>query len=262
MSDEGVAIEALEQLGLTEYEAKCFVALTRIKQGTAKDISHISDVPRSRVYDTVERLHKRGLVDVQQSEPRQYRAVSKDTAFNKLRQDYNDSIETADAALEQVESAKTQEEKGLWAVANASHVTDRVEELLDDADEHVHLIIADETTLNQEILDQLAATSNHGVSILVEVPSEEVQERVQQLIPDAQIVVSGGLRETHKVVKKWPGQLIMVDNQAVLASGVEETDIPNMREETAVWSTGHNHGFAAWIRELLADRLAEHEPTD
>lgn len=255
MSAEGTAIEALNQLGLTEYEAKCFVALTRIEHGTAKEISQLSDVPRSRVYDTVERLHSRGLVDVQQSDPREYRAVSKKEAFDTLRRDYNSSIEAADAALEQIESAETEGERGMWAISNADHVSGRVAALLDDAEEHVHLVVADATTLNRNVLDRLAAAGDRGVTVIVEVPSERVRDRIRQAVSGAGIVVSAGLEETRKVVKKWPGQLIMVDHRAVLASGVEESELPGVTEETAAWSHGHDHGFAAWVRELLDDRV-------
>ena len=261
MTDERAAAEALEQLGLTEYEAKCFVALTQISEGTAKEISQVSDVPRSRVYDTIDGLHRHGLVDIQQSEPREYRAVSKDEAFDKLRRDYNSSIETADDALEQIESAKTQEQKGMWAIANGDQVSERVVALLDGAEEHVHFVLADETTLEESVLDLLASVSDHGVTVVVEVPTESVRERVEQIVPDAHVVVSEGLQETRKVVKKWPGQLIMVDHHAALASGVEESDLPDVTEETAVWTHGHDHGFAAWMRELLADRVDETTPS-
>lgn len=256
MTGEDVASDSLEQLGLTEYESKCFVALTRIAQGTAKEISRISDIPRSRVYDTVDRLHRRGLVDIQQSEPRVYRAVSKDEAFAKLRQDYNSAIEAADTALDQIEPAETQEDKGVWAIANADHVSDRVETLIDDAEDSIHFIVADETTLKRPCLDRLAAASDRGVRVIVEAPSESVQDRVHRTVPDARVEVVTGLQDTKEVVQKWPGQLILVDQQAVLASGVEDGKLPDVEEETAMWSHGRDHGFAAWIPELLEDRIA------
>lgn len=262
MSSEDAAVEALVKLGLTEYEAKCFVALVRVDQGTAKEISQLSEVPRSRVYDTVERLHQRGLVDVQQSEPRRYRAVSRAEALERLRRDYNSSIESAETALGEVESAKTEEDKGMWAVADTDHVNDRVETLLDDAEEHVHFLLADETTLVDGVIDRLAAASDRGVTVVVEVPSESIRDRVQGAVPDAHTVVSDGLRETNQVIEKWPGQLVLVDHRSVLASGVAESDLPGVTHETAVWSNGHNHGFAAWIRELLQDRIDGMEPVE
>ncbi|ADB63661.1 transcriptional regulator, TrmB (plasmid) [Haloterrigena turkmenica DSM 5511] len=262
MSSEVAAANALEELGLTEYEARCFVALTRISQGTAKDISQVADVPRSRVYDTVDRLHRRGLVDIQQSEPREFRAIAKEQAFEKLRQDYNASIDAADEALDQVESAKSQEKKGVWAIADAGHVADRVIDLIDNANDHIHFIIADEEMLEQSALDQLAAASERGVTILVEAPSDLVQDRFQQAVPDAHIVVQESLQESRKVVNKWPGQLVMADHQSILMSGVEENRLPGVNDETAMWSHGRDHGFAAWMPELLEDRVDESESSD
>lgn len=255
MSSEDAAVSALEELGLTEYEARCFVALTRITQGTAKDISQVSDIPRSRVYDTVEKLHRRGLVDIQQSEPREFRAIPKEQAFEKLRQDYDSSIKAADEALDQVESAKTQEDKGVWAIADGGHVTDRMVELIDDADKHVHFIVADETMLEEAALERLAVASERGVTIVVEVPSESVQDCFQQVVPDAQVVIQEKLQESRRVVNKWPGQLVMVDHQSILTSGVEESDLPGVNNETAMWSHGRDHGFAAWMPELLDNRV-------
>lgn len=257
MSNGSAAADALIRLGLTEYEAKCFVALTRVSQGTAKEISQLSDVPRSRVYDTVERLHQRGLVDIQQSEPRQYRAVSTDDALERLRRDYHDSIEAADDAFEHIESAETEEDRGMWAISDSDHVSDRMETLLDDATEHVHFVLADKAVLQDDVADRLAAACDRGVTVVVEVPSEPAAERIREAVPDAHTKISEGLRETHQVVDKWPGQLLMVDHRAVLATGVEKSDLPGITKETAVWSNGNNHGFAAWIRELLYDRIDE-----
>lgn len=255
MSNGPDAVEALGNLGLTEYEAKCFIALNRVKQGTAKEVSQLSDVPRSRVYDTVERLHKRGLVDVQQSDPRQYRAVSKEEAFEKLENAFRANVEEADEALENVGSSKTQEDKGMWSIADAEHVNDRTEALLDAAEDYVHVLIADELTVFDGLVDHLAAATDRGVDVVVEVGTESLEERFRRSVPDADVEVFESLQETNQVVKKWPGKLVMVDQQAVLASGVANSDRPFEQEETAVWTHGHDHGFAAWIRELLDDRL-------
>lgn len=69
------AIDLLQELGLKEYEARCFVALNQLPNGTAKEIREISDVPRTRVYDAIRVLESEGLVEVQQSSPQVYRAV-------------------------------------------------------------------------------------------------------------------------------------------------------------------------------------------
>ena len=260
MTVERDAVEALVELGLTEYEAKCFVALNRVPKAKAKEISQLSEVPRSRVYDVLDLLHKRGLVDIQQSDPREYRAVAKDEAFDKLRRDYDETIETADDALEELDAVSTIEDKGAWAIASADHVLDRVAALIDEATERIHMLVTRNDRPEDAVLDRLAAASDRGVAIVVEVSSEEAKERIRDAVPDARVVVAPELGETAAVEGKRPGQLLMADDHAVLASGLEESALPGVDEETAMWSQGRDHGFAVWMRELLADRPASADP--
>lgn len=255
MSTVERAVAALEDLGLTQYEAQCFVGLARLPQGTAKDISQVADVPRSRVYDAVDRLHKRGLVDVQESEPREYKAVSVTSAFRILREEYRNRIETAEQLMGEVEMAESQENKGMWAIAQHDHVTERMASLVRDAVETIHLIIAADTVLEAQTVSELKEASDRGVEIVIEVPSETLRDRIRTELPDVEVHLRPELAETEQVSEKWPGQLLMADRHAVLASGIEETDLPDVVRETAVWTPGIDHGFATWTRELLADRL-------
>lgn len=255
MSTGPDGVEALGNLGLTEYEARCFIALNRVEQATAKEISELSDVPRSRVYDTVDKLHKRGLVDVQQSDPRRYRAVSKEQAFEKLRSSFDESVEEADAALEEVGAAETQEQKGTWSIADAEHVEDRILALAEETDDRVHYLVADESVVTDDIVETLSEATDRGVTVVAEVPSESLRNRIEEDAPGVDVRLSEDLVETNSVVERWPGQLLMGDQQSILASGLHRGDDPWAKRETAVWTHGHDHGFAAWARELLDDRL-------
>ena len=82
------AVEVLQQLGLKEYEAKCFVGLSRLSTGTAKQLSEITDVPRTRIYDAVRVLEAQGLVVIQHSSPQRFRAVPLEEATETLRDQY------------------------------------------------------------------------------------------------------------------------------------------------------------------------------
>lgn len=67
---QSVAIEQLERFGLSAYAARTFVTLASLGTGTARDVSQVSEVSHIRVYDAIDELHDRGLVDVLQSSPR------------------------------------------------------------------------------------------------------------------------------------------------------------------------------------------------
>jgi sugar-specific transcriptional regulator TrmB len=59
-----VAIDQLEQFGLSSYAAQTFVALTSLGAATARNVNQTPDVPRTRVYDAVDELHDWGHVVV------------------------------------------------------------------------------------------------------------------------------------------------------------------------------------------------------
>ena len=52
---------ATSELGLTSYEAKAYVALTRRDSSTAAQTARLSNVPRQRIYDVLGSLVEKGL---------------------------------------------------------------------------------------------------------------------------------------------------------------------------------------------------------
>ncbi|RKD93628.1 TrmB family transcriptional regulator [Halopiger aswanensis] len=260
-SDAEEAVGALEELGLTEYEARCFVALTRISKGTAREVSQVADVPRSRVYDTVERLDRKGLVEVQQTDPREYRAVPVDTACRRIREDYDSRINAAENALQQVEEPNAPDDEGMWSITQKEHVTDRVVTFLEEAEDTIHYLVAATSVVDRQIREALRSAAERGVTVYVEVPSEGVQAEYADEVPDAEIVVAPDLASTNDVYDEWPGQLLLVDQQAIVAAGVKDGDLPDVVQEMAVWTYGRDHGFAVWIRELLDNRIGHLEGT-
>lgn len=256
MSKTEEAVAALSELGLTEYEARCFVALTKVSTGTAKEISKISDIPRSRVYDTIERLERRGLVDVQQSEPLEYRAVTIEKACRRIRENYDSRINTAENALQQIEKPDSTADEGVWSISRTEYVTDRIVTFLENAEESIHHLVATDDVINEDIRESLHEAADRGVEVLIEVPTDEVCEALEDAVPDATVTVAPDLETTNAVYTEWPAQLMLVDRKSVVAAAIKEGSLPDVTQETAIWTYGHDHGFAAWIRELLDDRLA------
>lgn len=257
MSRTEEAVNAMESVGLTAYEARCFVALTRISKGTAKEISQVADIPRSRVYDTIERLDRRGIVEVQQSDPLEYKAVPIEMAIRRIREDHDSHLNAAENALQQVEEPESKDDEGMWSITHPDHVTDRLVAFLDDAEETIHYLVATEEVVDRRLYEPLREAGERGVDVFIEVATEDLQERLQREVPDGDVVLSTDLQTTNPVYDEWPAQLLMVDKQSIVAAGIKESNLPDVTHETAVWTYGRNHGFAAWVRELLDDRLPE-----
>jgi hypothetical protein len=59
--NEGAIADDLVGLGLTQYEAKAYVALVRRDSSTAAQVSRLAGVPRQRIYDVLSSLAEKGL---------------------------------------------------------------------------------------------------------------------------------------------------------------------------------------------------------
>ena len=54
-------IESLEKFGLTRYEAKAYIGMTNLISGKAEEIAKVSEIPRSKIYNTLKELDKKGF---------------------------------------------------------------------------------------------------------------------------------------------------------------------------------------------------------
>src|SRR5437763_688299 len=100
-------IESLKRLGLTEYEAKAYMALNHIKAGTVSDIHMASGIPRSAIYGSLTRLEEKGLIEVEHGKPMRYRSVIPSKAMGKLRANI---VEESERALRYLEEPHAQGE--------------------------------------------------------------------------------------------------------------------------------------------------------
>jgi len=96
-------IDKLKKLGLSEYEAKVYVALVGIGKATAREIHYASKVPRSRVYDVLSKLVFKGFVDVEDGEPKRFKAVEPRKVIEKLKLEI---VKAADDCLIELESLR------------------------------------------------------------------------------------------------------------------------------------------------------------
>lgn len=81
MNDQRLFV--LESFGLSGYLARAYVALLDLGPAQARDIADRSAVPQGRIYDVLEKLHARGLVELLPEAPKRYRAVAFDTFIER-----------------------------------------------------------------------------------------------------------------------------------------------------------------------------------
>ena len=256
---QSVAIEQLERFGLSAYAARTFVALASLGMGTAKDVSQVSEVPRTRVYDAIDELHDRGLVDILQSSPKQFWAISAETASRTFEHELQYRTEILRTALSELEPIEQRsEQRGVWTVDGQSAVTERVLEFFANAqNEIVYMTVED--LLTNDLIDGLSEAADRGVSIKLAGVSAEVQEHIQDDVPGAIMFESLWVWSDTSA-----GRLMMVDGRKTLVSALvngADTSPSDPRSETAIWGEGDTNSLVVVLRAIFTWRLDVENPT-
>jgi Cd2+/Zn2+-exporting ATPase len=108
-------------LGLTEYEARVYLALLKKSPATGYQISKVSGVPRSMVYEALGRLDNRGAVlSAQSGRATLYRPLPPDVLLGNYEREHRQLIGSLRAGLVEVESQATGER--LWRIQGQAPV--------------------------------------------------------------------------------------------------------------------------------------------
>ncbi len=77
-------ISKLNSLGLTEYESKAILSMIEQNAFEVPEISRNADIPKTRVYDVLEKLEKKNLVVGMEGRPKKFHAIEPKKIIEKL----------------------------------------------------------------------------------------------------------------------------------------------------------------------------------
>ncbi|MHB9287528.1 TrmB family transcriptional regulator [Halobacteriales archaeon Cl-PHB] len=187
MAPESTAVDALLELGFTEYEAGCLVALVRAGTATAADVSDHSNVPRSRVYDVADGLAEEGYVEVMDGEPRRYRALPPDRVVDRLEETFQAQVATLGETLETLhDSAETGSAGNVWSLSGRHQVLVRSQDLIDDAAAEVTMLVSDDLLID-DCIDCLRAAADRDVDLDLLAESAELRDWLDAQLPSATV---------------------------------------------------------------------------
>jgi len=172
---------------LNIYEAKIWLALLGKGVATAGELSDISDVPRSRSYDVLESLEKRGFVIMKLGRPIKYIAVKPEEVVKRVKKVILGVADTNVKMLESAESANVFKDLELLfkqgienvdpanisgAFKGRNNIYDHVHSMLENAKKEVVIVTtADGLTRKVENFKPiLKKLSQKGVDVKIAAP--------------------------------------------------------------------------------------------
>lgn len=125
--------EFLSKLKLSNYEINAYIALLNSKSLSARELTKKSNVPRGRIYDILDNLKRKGMIEIQETRPKIYDPISPNLALNNLisyieKENQNDILKLYDQAkfmesrLQNLKTSKNLESsKIFWTTAYGMH---------------------------------------------------------------------------------------------------------------------------------------------
>ena len=224
-------IENLVKLGFSEYEAKAYVALLQEHPATGYQLSKISGIPRSMIYEVMGKLITRGTAMLlHKFGSTQYAPVPAEEYLSQLNRDYTELVADIKTDLTELDSASDM--AYVWNIDGHNNMMAKAVEMISQAKNRIYLAVlpltypALKTTLEKAV--------GSGVRVVL-YSSSELD------LPGGRVVVSP-LSEDDLKQDEGLGFVLVTDGQEVLIG--ERLSASNAR--------------ASWTRSPLFVLIAEH----
>jgi predicted transcriptional regulator len=230
-------VERLTEIGLTEYEAKAYIAVLRLGPASGYQVAKESGVPRSAIYEILAKLVMRGAALTQSfAEQVRYAPVPPEQFLGRLRRDFQDHY---DVLLEGLgDLTRTAAPPGnTWNLTGRTNLFSYARQMIDQAKQEVALLVGDDDELDQ-LLSQLQKAKARGLALAVISPTPYDGGDIAVTIHSQGL----GLRQAI-----GHGFTLVVDGREALIGEVDRT-------ESAVWTT--NAYAVSWALWCLKHEMA------
>lgn len=143
-------IETLKKFGLNEYEARAYSTLVFIGPCKAGEISKNAQIPQSKVYDTLDGLLEKNLIEIFNGRPKEFKAVPPEIALRNLIEEKEGELNSLKATAKTISEflkpvAKKDIIEGIWVQKGEKffEVMNRLAEMLERAEKYVYDITRD-----------------------------------------------------------------------------------------------------------------------
>jgi sugar-specific transcriptional regulator TrmB len=225
------SIDKLVKIGFSEYEAKAYVALLRESPVTGYQLSKLSGVPRSMIYEVVGKLTARGAaMTLRTGGSTKYAPIPAAEFFDQLHREHEELIDSLKDDLMAFASAPNLDY--VWNIEGHENILAKAMEMIGQAKARVYLALLPATF--SDLQPALEDATERGVRVVI-YTTGDIE------LPGGQVVVARVSEETLGQAGGL-GLILVIDGEEVLV---------------AEWLTA-THARASWTSSPLLVFIAEH----
>lgn len=218
---------------LNLYEVKLWAALLSRGVSTAGELSDIADVPRSRTYDVLESLERKGFVIVKPEKPIRYMAISPKEVISRVQgrveRGAKEKVERLDKLSESdvlkelellytqgIEPMQTTDFSG--ALKGRHNLYDQLAAIIKDAESSIYLATTEDGIIRKirALRPLLEKAKSKGVSIKIAAPINEKTRELMENIKDIAEI---------KDVTNLNGRFCIVDEKQLLFMLIDDKEV-------------------------------------
>lgn len=149
--DKREVLDILAQFGMSEYEAKVYSTMVLLGPTKAGEISKEAKVPQSKIYEVLDFLMDKQLVEFLGGRPKEFRAIAPQFALRTLIQNKEKNVAELKSLIVQLNNFlkpnETYEEinEGIWVTKGRGFIEffDKLSQMLEDSKKYVYAITRD-----------------------------------------------------------------------------------------------------------------------
>jgi sugar-specific transcriptional regulator TrmB len=234
----------LKDFGLNSYEAKLWTALLSRGVATAGELSDIANVPRSRSYDVLESLERKGFVVMKLGKPIKYIAVPPAEVLERVKKNISEDAEKQVQLIETLKGSEvlselsTLHKQGVdlvepadltGAVKGRTNLYNHLSAMIKGADKSVSLLTTEHGLVRklESLKGVLAKAKERGVRIRIAAPVTKTSQTA------AAKALSGVAQVRH--VDDAKARFCVVDGKSATFMVLDDA------------STHPNYDFGIWV---------------
>src|SRR4030042_3390396 len=235
-------LKKIKDFGLNSYEAKIWTALLSRGVSTAGELSDIAGVPRSRSYDILESLEKKGFIVMKIGKPIKYLALPPEEVVERVKKRITSEAQERTTNLEQIKGSELLKELNILhtqgieminptdltgIIKGRNQIYNHLSTMIKNAKKSVVLMTTEDGLIRKHghFGKVLKKASEKGVNVKIIAPlTSKSKQIVEELKEFAEI----------KNIKGFNGRFCIVDNKELAFMLVDDIKV-HPSYDAAVW---------------------------
>ena len=252
-------LNKIKDFGLNSYEARLWIALLSKGTATAGDLSDIASVPRSRSYDVLESLEKKGFVIMKIGKPIKYLAVQPEQIIENIKKNIQEEAQKQEMLINTLKKSmiieeltklhKQGTEQGetkeiIATIKGRKNIQNQLTTMIKKSTKTINIITTQKGFIrkSQELQQALKEAYKKKIVIKIAAPITKTD-----LLQSKQIKEIAQLKNTENIKTRF----CIIDGKNTLIFPLDD-DIINQNDDFAIWSNSEflSKGFEAIFNKI------------